>query len=631
MPEYSSTTITPADAVKVPAMNGSTSGNFQLDALRNFVLASKGQANGLASLGSDGKLTLSQLPDLADDVLVYGSYATFPATGTAGKIYIAADTNIIYRWDDSLDTPAYVILTIDLSAYETKAEASELKSAIQSNTARIENLEQEHGGLVITQYRGSNAVPTGKAKNALVENIVGKTRAWNQLCPSLASSNWQNLNNTTSSFADNKVSFTTSQAYGGVRTNLKIDALAGHKYYVRFLCNKNNTAVVVASNNGNLSIWPGSSTIITPVGSMYLWEGISKVSASEFNTSIYIWDIRNSGWDEIQVSDLQISDLTLMDMYDSNKTDAQNIADFRAVFSNFYYAHNTGSLVDTTVEGVESRGFNLWDEVWEVATMWGNTCMASKNMISVNPLTAYYLTNSTIVISAYGFILQEYDADGNMINQTRPFTNEFTTTAQTVGIKFGMFASYYGSVYNGDICINSSSSLNGTYKPYVAPSTLSFPSPVTLRSAGSGVNEVSDELDVESGVPTTRVGYVDLSTIQWSVYGDIYYVNDFSDAKYPASNNDVANLTSDKYTIVSDSNVSSTTNGMSLGTTGQLAVKTDSTPTGMLRYEKATPSTGTSIGTSNPMIPTEGDGTINTIQTQDVVIDNCLDVAYLAL
>ena len=114
MPEYSSTTITPADAVKVPAMNGSTSGNFQLDALRNYILASKGQANGLASLGSDGKLPAAQLPDLADDVLVYSSYATFPATGTAGKIYIAADTNIIYRWDDSLDTPAYVILTIDL-------------------------------------------------------------------------------------------------------------------------------------------------------------------------------------------------------------------------------------------------------------------------------------------------------------------------------------------------------------------------------------------------------------------------------------------------------------------------------------------------------------------------------------
>ena len=91
MPEYSSTTITPADGVKTPAMNGSTSGNYQLSALRDFILASKGQANGLASLGADGKLTASQLPDLADDVIVATSYATLPSPGIAGKLYITAD------------------------------------------------------------------------------------------------------------------------------------------------------------------------------------------------------------------------------------------------------------------------------------------------------------------------------------------------------------------------------------------------------------------------------------------------------------------------------------------------------------------------------------------------------------
>ena len=76
---------------------------------------------------------------------------------------------------------------IDLT-YETKADASDLKSAIQSNTARIENLEQEHGGLVITQYRGSNSVPSGKATNAKVTTIVGKSRPWNNLVGSSTTS-----------------------------------------------------------------------------------------------------------------------------------------------------------------------------------------------------------------------------------------------------------------------------------------------------------------------------------------------------------------------------------------------------------------------------------------------------------
>ena len=145
MPEYSSTTITPADGVKVPAMNGGSSGNFQLDALRNFILASKGQANGLASLGADGKLTAAQLPDLADDVLVYGSYALLPSPGIAGKLYITADDNQMYRWDDALTTPDYVVLSVDLSDYATKAEVeaadTDLKNAIENTT--IWDIDQE--------------------------------------------------------------------------------------------------------------------------------------------------------------------------------------------------------------------------------------------------------------------------------------------------------------------------------------------------------------------------------------------------------------------------------------------------------------------------------------------------------
>lgn len=139
MPEYSSTTITPSDGVQVPGMNGSTSGNFLLSALRDFILASKGQANGLASLGSDGKLTASQLPDLADDVIVVASYATLPATGTAGKIYITADNNKMYRWDPDLETPNYVELSVDLSAYATKAELAEEESAREAADSNLKD------------------------------------------------------------------------------------------------------------------------------------------------------------------------------------------------------------------------------------------------------------------------------------------------------------------------------------------------------------------------------------------------------------------------------------------------------------------------------------------------------------
>ena len=99
MPEYSSTTLTPSDSTQVPGMQGSNAGNFQLSALKAYILAEKAQANGLASLDANGKLVSSQIPDNLDDVLVYGSYALLPTTGETGKLYITTDVNGTYYWN----------------------------------------------------------------------------------------------------------------------------------------------------------------------------------------------------------------------------------------------------------------------------------------------------------------------------------------------------------------------------------------------------------------------------------------------------------------------------------------------------------------------------------------------------
>ena len=61
----------------------------------------KGKANGYAELDSGGKIPASQLPSYVDDVLEYANLAGFPTTGETGKIYIAQDTNITYRWSGS--------------------------------------------------------------------------------------------------------------------------------------------------------------------------------------------------------------------------------------------------------------------------------------------------------------------------------------------------------------------------------------------------------------------------------------------------------------------------------------------------------------------------------------------------
>lgn len=66
-----------------------------------------------------GKVPAGQLPGYMDDVLEYASLAAMPAEGEAGKIYVALDTNLVYRWSGT----AYVAINPGLALGETAATA----------------------------------------------------------------------------------------------------------------------------------------------------------------------------------------------------------------------------------------------------------------------------------------------------------------------------------------------------------------------------------------------------------------------------------------------------------------------------------------------------------------------------
>lgn len=67
------------------------------DELLSF-MNQKGEANGLATLGSDGKVPSDQLPSYVDDVVEVPTKASLPQPGESGKIYVTADTDLIFRW-----------------------------------------------------------------------------------------------------------------------------------------------------------------------------------------------------------------------------------------------------------------------------------------------------------------------------------------------------------------------------------------------------------------------------------------------------------------------------------------------------------------------------------------------------
>jgi hypothetical protein len=66
----------------------------------------KGQANGYVPLNSAGKIEAGYLPSFVDDVVEYATKTSFPSVGEVGKIYVALDTQAIYRWTGSV----YVLL-----------------------------------------------------------------------------------------------------------------------------------------------------------------------------------------------------------------------------------------------------------------------------------------------------------------------------------------------------------------------------------------------------------------------------------------------------------------------------------------------------------------------------------------
>lgn len=88
----------------------------------------KGTTNGIATLGSDGKVLSAQLPSYVDDViegyLNSGKFYKEPEhtteiTGEAGKIYVDLTSNKTYRWSGS----AFVVISETIALGETSSTA----------------------------------------------------------------------------------------------------------------------------------------------------------------------------------------------------------------------------------------------------------------------------------------------------------------------------------------------------------------------------------------------------------------------------------------------------------------------------------------------------------------------------
>ena len=125
-----------------------------------------------ANLSNNGKVPANQLPSYVDDVLEYGTFNTFPTTGEDGKIYVAQDTNLTYRWSGT----RYVEISQSLALGETSTTAypgdkgKQLSEGLNAEIGRAKHEEADiRAALLAEQNRAEVAEKNNKSliqKNA---------------------------------------------------------------------------------------------------------------------------------------------------------------------------------------------------------------------------------------------------------------------------------------------------------------------------------------------------------------------------------------------------------------------------------------------------------------------------------
>ena len=336
---------------------------------------------------------------------------------------------------------------------------------------------------------------------ANLNSIKGNTLVWNQLCPIPSASASTTVNDVT--ITDNRDgSFTlngTASANGNFVIASNVPTPIGHKFLIKGY-------VKVGSNTGFM----GFAGLNIDSGSGGIWTNALTYTSLNARIEIKNGDIFNNTKMIPQYFDLT-------KMFGSGN-EPSTVAEFTSLFSLPYYAYNTGSLLSFTGTGIKTVGFNQWDEEWEVGDIdftTGQNASAStrwrtKNYISIIPNTTYYCYAND-VRQFLSIRARYYDADKNYIGANDGSggnTNTNYTFLTPQNAHYMRFSPNNSDIPTGTkICINISSSKNGTYEPYTE-STLSLPIstyfPTGMKSAGSGANRVYDELTEEKAF--TRVG-----------------------------------------------------------------------------------------------------------------------------
>lgn len=312
---------------------------------------------------------------------------------------------------------------------------------------------------------GSTAV--GKGGTALVDKIKGRTLVWNQLVKQSYGSTVTPNEVTITVADDGKFTLSGTASASGGRTSYvsstssRIPIISGHKYL---------------SVNGAPSTLAPYVTLPSSTSTLFQTpNGIINTASTTFEGRLGFNVTKDINYDGVSFY-LSLFDLTLMFGAGNEPATAE---EFEALYPGPYYDYNPGTLISNAASAIETVGWNIWDEEWEVGSINENgvpatssTVIRSKNFCRMQSNTVYYATAGGRVDY---LVIYFYDANYNLIPYTgagayaNGYNGTSTTFTSPVGTAYFKFrtSTVYGPVYKNDIMFNlPDPSRNGTYEPY---------------------------------------------------------------------------------------------------------------------------------------------------------------------
>ena len=416
---------------------------------------------------------------------------------------------------------------------------------------------------------------------ARIDAIKGNTIVPNQLNNNGSNTNTTGLTRTNNQ--DGSVTLDGTSTGGSIYLS-KPTLVEGHKYLIIGCPPGGSASTYYIGINGARDDM-GNGGILTAGGTGSAYFRMDVASGVQFN-NVTFWP--------------QLIDLTKMFSAGSEPT----LDEFKASYPDPKFAYNiNGTLLPVNIEGIETVGFNQWDEEWEVGKYNNENGTKSQvttqircaNKIPIQPSTDYYM-HVPYSPTTYGFaIVLFYNDNSEYLSYIQIHSNGEQFTTPSDARYMTLYLSHlYGLTYKHDICINISDPLrNGEYEPYMMQQRaidVETYFPNGLRGAGTAHDALYNDH------AETAIGAVDLGSLNWNRGGDgnnRWITADLSSViATPELSNTTPNMIAEKYAVIPKSvSLSNNHDAITIVNGALYAYADDSTPspTGMLHYELATP------------------------------------------